>query len=78
VAQPDEVNADLKPRAPIYRSLRGLTFPVNGVSLPKAHEGFMKTMGIITGWDVNDGNFAEPKKEFLKFLRTNIFLKKSP
>ena len=55
-----------------------MTFPVNGVSLPKAHEGFMKTMGIITGWDVNDGNFAEPKKEFLKFLRTNIFLKKSP
>lgn len=42
---------------------------------PVAHEDSMKKIGIITDRVVNVGGFSEPQSEFLKFHRTNVFLK---
>jgi hypothetical protein len=41
---------------------------------PVAHEESMKKMGIITGRVTNVDDFAEPQRQFLEFLRANVFL----
>jgi putative restriction endonuclease len=43
---------------------------------PVAHEDSMKKMGVITDRVVNVGGFAEPQREFLKFHRDSVFLKR--
>lgn len=55
-----------------------ISFENNGELLisPVAHPESMNKMGIITDRVVNVGGFAEPQREFLKFHRTKVFLKK--
>jgi hypothetical protein len=55
-----------------------ISFENNGELLisPVAHGESLNKMGVITNRVVNVGGFAEPQREFLKFHRDSVFLKR--